>query len=326
MVAEGTDAYPTRQVKIWYVYLMRFRFPTARFDSPWARTVHAGDRDIGIYEYGDPNGEPVFALHGTPSCGAAFDWTNLPASDRGLRVIAPDRPGIGRSTPVPMPAVGDYATGLGALADALEIGRFAVLGYSGGGPYALAAAAGLAGRVQTAAIVAGAGEIGAGAEFADLSRSDRQLTWLSLHAPAAARAVLRSADFGARIAPRIALWSAGTEMAANDRAVLRELGSPRQAVALFTQALAHSSAGVIDDYVRLARPWRVRLGDISAPVHCWHGTADTLVPLSHTETLLERLPNARLTTWPGEGHLALITHIDDVLADLAATIGIGNDR
>ena len=300
---------------------MRFRFPTAQSDSPWARTVHAaGNREVGVYEYGDPNGEAVFALHGTPSCGAAFDWTDIPARDRGLRVIAPDRPGVGRSTRVPLPAVGDYAIELGALADALEIGRFAVLGYSGGGPYALAAAAGLPERVQTAAIAAGAGEIGAGAGLEDLSRSDRQLTWLSLHAPVAARAVLRSADFGARIAPRIALWSAGAEMTATDRAVLRELGSSREAMALFTQALAHSSAGVIDDYARLARPWNVPLDHISAPVHCWHGTADTLVPLAHTEMLVERLPNAKLTTWPGEGHLALITHVDDVLDDVAATI------
>jgi pimeloyl-ACP methyl ester carboxylesterase len=304
---------------------MRFRFATAaHVDSPWARTVRvAGDRDgafprdVGIYEYGDPNGSPVFALHGTPSCGAAFDWADIPARDRGLRIIAPDRPGIGRSTRVAMPAVAGYAAELAALADALEIDGFTVLGYSGGGPYALAAAAALGARVRATAVVAGAGEIGAWATFADLSRSDRQMTWLALHAPVVARATLRSADFGSRLVPRIALWSAGTELTAADRAVLRRLGSPRQALALFTQALAHSSAGVVDDYARLARPWDVALGDIAGPVHCWHGTADTLVPLAHAEALVERLPNARLTTWPGEGHLALITHVDDVLADIA---------
>jgi pimeloyl-ACP methyl ester carboxylesterase len=304
---------------------MRIRFPTApQFDSPWAHTVHVvGNREIGVYEYGDPNGEPVFALHGTPACGAGFDWADTPARERGLRVIAPDRPGIGRSTRVPMPAVGDYVAELGALADALNIGRFALLGYSGGGPYALAAAAGLAGRVQTAAIVAGAGEIGAWASLADLSRSDRQLTWLSLHAPAVARVALRVADLSARVAPRVVLWSAATEAPPTDREVLRSLGSPRQALALFTQALAHSSAGVVDDYARLARPWHVRLADISVPVHCWHGTADTAVPLAHTEALLEHLPNARLTTWPGEGHLGLITHVADVLDDIATTVRAG---
>ena len=65
---------------------------------PRTRDIGSGSCDIGVYEYGDPNGEPVFALHGTPACGAGFDWTDIPARDRGLRIIAPDRPGIGRST------------------------------------------------------------------------------------------------------------------------------------------------------------------------------------------------------------------------------------
>jgi pimeloyl-ACP methyl ester carboxylesterase len=306
---------------------MRIRLPTAApSDWPQARTVRAANgrdadaREIGVYEYGDPVGSPVFALHGTPSCGAGFAWADMPARAHGLRIIAPDRPGIGRSTRVNMPAVGDYGADLGMLADALDIDRFTLLGYSGGGPYALAAAAHLGPRVQSAAIVAGAGEIGAWATFSDLERSDRQMTWLALHAPAVAGAVLRFADFGSRLVPRVALWSAATGLPANDRAVLRDLGSPRQALALFTQALAHSSAGVVDDYARLARPWHVALGAISTPVHCWQGTGDTLVPFAHTQALLERLPNSRLTTWPGEGHLALITHVNDVLEHIAATV------
>jgi pimeloyl-ACP methyl ester carboxylesterase len=298
---------------------MRIRFPnSAPVDPPRARTVHAaGDRNVGVYEYGDPLGAPVFALHGTPASGAGFDWADAPARERGLRIIAPDRPGIGRSTRVAMPAVADYSVELAVLADALEIDRFTVVGYSGGGPYALAAAAALGQRVRSTSIIAGAGEIGTWATFADLSRSDRQMTWLSLHTPAAARIALRTADLGSRLAPRIALWSASTEMTASDRAVMRGLGTPRQALALFTQALADGSAGVVDDYARLARPWNVALGAITTPVHCWHGTGDNLVPLAHAEALVERLPNARLTTWPGEGHLGLITHVNDVLDDLA---------
>ena len=180
--------------------------------------------------------------------------------------------------------------------------------------------------MQSAALVAGAGEIGAWATFGDLARSDRQMTWLALHTPVISRAALRAADFGSRLAPRIALRSAGSELTESDRAVLRGLGSPRQALALFTQALAHSSAGVVDDYALLARPWHVDLGRVTVPVHCWHGTADTLVPLAHTEELVARLPNARLTTWPGEGHLAFIAHVDDVLDEIAATIRAGDAR
>ena len=156
-----------------------------RVETLRSRPVRTGTgRDIGVYEYGDPNGRPLFALHGTPSCGAAFDWTDAPARELGLRVIAPDRPGIGHSDAVPMTSVADYSAELGALADALSIDRFLLLGYSGGGPYALAVAHRLAHRVESATVVSGAGEIGAWATWKDLARSDRQLTWASLHAPA----------------------------------------------------------------------------------------------------------------------------------------------
>ena len=289
-------------------------------DAPHSRAVlTAGARAIGIYEYGDPQGRPVFALHGTPACGAGFDWTDEPARERGLRVIAPDRPGIGRSDPIAMSSVSDYGPELGLLADALGFDRFSIIGYSGGGPYALAAAHRLADRVDATEIVAGAGEIGAWATMKELARSDRQLTWLSLHVPAVARVVLRIADVGARTAPSIALRSAATEMSVSDRQVLEQLGTPRDALALFTQALARSSAGVVTDYALLARPWNIPLGEIASAVHCWHGTADTLVPLAHTEALLERLPNAELTTWPDAGHLGFITHVAEVLDHIAAT-------
>jgi pimeloyl-ACP methyl ester carboxylesterase len=298
------------------VRLSFFRAP--QVDSLQSRAVRtASGRNVGVYEYGDPDGRPVFALHGTPSCGAGFDWADAPARERGLRVIAPDRPGIGHSDPARLVSVADYAGEIQALADALGVERFSVLGYSGGGPYGLAVAHGLPDRIDHSAIVSGAGEIGAWATWKDLSRSDRQLTWLSLNSPAVARGVLRLADVGARAFPRIALWSAAAEMSGCDRKVLRSLGRT-EALALFTQALAGSSAGAVADYALLARPWLFALREITVPVHCWHGTDDTLVPLAHTEALIEQLPNAHLTTWPGEGHLALITHIAEVLDDFVA--------
>jgi pimeloyl-ACP methyl ester carboxylesterase len=298
---------------------MRVPFVPVHVDTVPSRVVRsANGHNVGVYEYGDPNGSPVFALHGTPACGAGFDWSDAPARERALRVIAPDRPGIGESDPVVMSSVADYAAELAALADALGIDRFAVLGYSGGAPYALAVASALGDRVTIAEIVAGAGEIGAWAKLADLARSDRQLTWLAVHAPIAARLTLRIAEYGARLSPTFALKSTATEMNASDRSVLFALGPPRHALALFTQSMTHGTRGVVTDYALISRPWHVAFADIAVPVHCWHGTADTLVPLSHTTALMERLSGATLTTWPGEGHLGLITHIAEVLDDVAA--------
>src|SRR5215475_4617910 len=99
----------------------------------------ADGRVVSYYDFGDRGGTPVFAMHGTPASGAGFWFADQRARDRGLRLIAPDRPGIGRSDHLTQaqPTVVDYAPELAATADALGVDTFSLLGYSGGGPYAL---------------------------------------------------------------------------------------------------------------------------------------------------------------------------------------------
>ncbi len=282
--------------------------------APRAKVVRtAAGRAVSVYEYGDPAGEPVIALHGTPACGAGFTWADTAARERGLRIIAPDRPGVGRSDPIPMRAVADYPTELVAVADVLGIDRFSVLGYSGGGPYAVAAAHALPDRILSVQLAAPAGQIGVWATLADLDRTDRQLTWLSLHAKWLARAEMRAALAIAVAAPRFSAWWLATGLPAADKQAMRAIGPPRAAQAMFTEALTQGAGGVVDDYALLSKPWGFRVEEVGLPIDCWHGTADTLVPLDHTHALISRLPDARLTTWPDEGHFAVITHISELL-------------
>ena len=136
--------------------------PPIQSGPPPARTVRlATGRVVGYYEYGDPRGAPLFVLHGTPLSDAGFPWAARAARERGLRLIAPDRPGVGLSDRAPVPLVAHYGAELGATADALGIDPFGVLGYSGGGPPALAAAYALPERVSVAGVVAGMGPTGA---------------------------------------------------------------------------------------------------------------------------------------------------------------------
>ena len=287
-------------------------------DVPPCRVVTtATGREVGIYEYGDPDGRPVFALHGTPASGAGFAWAHDAAVEHNVYLIAPDRPGIGYSTRVQLSSVCDYAPELTATADALGIDSFSIVGYSGGAPYALAAAHAAPRRVELVAVVAGAGHVGEWASIADFSPSDRRMTWLAEHHRAIARAALNVANRTARIAPRIAFRSALAELSVTDRDVMRQFASPEAALALFTQAFLSGPDGVIDDYLVTARPWSFRVEEVTAPVHLWHGTDDPLVPFAHSEALMERLPRAELRAWPGEGHLAIIPHVGDVLSGLA---------
>ena len=90
------------------------------------RVVAVGDRRVGLYEYGDPEGRPVLTFHGVPACGAGFDFADGPARARGLRILAPDRPGVGLSSVVDSWGVADYPTMVAGLADELGVDRFGV--------------------------------------------------------------------------------------------------------------------------------------------------------------------------------------------------------
>jgi len=276
-------------------------------------------RKVGVYEYGDPAGRPVLAFHGIPSCGAGFTWTHTPAQERGLRVIAPDRPGIGRSTRVKGYTVADYPAMVASLGDALGLERFGAFGYSGGGPYAVATAAALPDRVTGAAVAAGMGQVGDWAKVEDFEATDQQFMKMCEKRPQLAFVLLTVVGKASRLNPSIAYKEMLKQLNESDRATGKALGSSREAMALFTEAFSGSAWGVVDDYRATGGAWGIDLGAITTPMRIFHGTDDTMVPAHHSAELAKRVPNAELVEWPGLGHLGPIAHVDEILAWLAST-------
>jgi pimeloyl-ACP methyl ester carboxylesterase len=290
---------------------------------PQPRTLRtAAGRTVGYYDFGDPGGEPVLALHGTPASGAGFVWADAMARELRLRLLAPDRAGIGLSDVVSRngdrPNVAAYASELFAFADALHLESFLLLGYSGGGPYALAAAHADRDRIRALALVSCAGQVGVWATRAEFDSTDRMLTRLALRAPALARATVAASAWVTRTAPAFAARIAEIDMSASDRKVMSVFPSSRAALGVFSQAVLRGTDGVIADYVALAYPWGFPVEQVRVPVRMWHGDADVSVPFRHSQVLASRVPNATLTTWPGEGHLAIISHGAEVLDGLVA--------
>ncbi len=289
-------------------------------DVPRPRTVRAASGSIvGYYEFGTPDGTPMVVLHGTPACGAGFSWADAAARERNIRLLALDRAGVGLSDPLPDAwCVRDFVPGLVGAIDALGLEQFAVIGYSGGGPYALALAHAAPERVHATGVVSGAGHVGVWASIDDFEAADARMTRLAMRAPRIAATALGALGRFARTTPALALRLTRAGMSAPDRAMLeatvRDAAlSPAAALAVFTNAFLRGARGVVDDYAALGRPWGIDVEDVHGAVHCWHGTADDIVPLAHAEALVARLPGARLSTWPGEGHLAVVAHIGEVL-------------
>lgn len=270
-------------------------------------------RILAYAEYGDPAGRPLVWCHGNPGCRREADLLEptLLARNR-VRLIVPDRPGFGRSTWRAARRVVDWPTDLAALAAALKLEEFALIGVSAGAAYALVSARALAHKLTHVGIVSGiASQAMVDAEtrraqnnryFALAHRSyflARGVAWLmrrQLHTPdklmAQALAGLPPADQAALADPRT-------------RQVF---------LTLFHEALRQGTRGMAWDARLVAGPWGFGLRDIRIPVYLWHGTEDRNAPPAMGGYLASEIPDSRFTLLPGEGHFsAMLRHMEEML-------------
>jgi pimeloyl-ACP methyl ester carboxylesterase len=254
------------------------------------RTLHAYDTGAD-----DADGRlAVFWHHGTPNIGSPPQPLFAAAEELGIRWVSYDRPGYGGSTPHPGRDVASAADDASAVADALGIARFALMGHSGGGSHALACAALLQERVLGAVIVAGLAPYGA-----------EGLDWFEGFGPAG-EAELRAAAAGrAALEKHLAESDDEPEFTPEDEAALA--GEWSWVIDVVRSALAGGMGGFIDDDLAGVGAWGFDPADVVAPVLFLHGGQDRVVPSSHSEWLARRCPSAELWLCPEDGHISVLS-------------------
>jgi len=290
-------------------------------------TMMSTDGPAGRIEYrvSGPAGAPVLLYHsGTPSAAARTRIIEEPAAARGLRTVNYSRPGYGYSAPRPGRTVADAIGEVLAVLEAVGVREFHTLGWSGGGPHALACAALLADRCRGAAIVAGVGpyrrpdgtaplDFLAGMDEANVTEFSRAIDGR----PELTGFLTPVADQFATITPDGVVAGLDSLLSAEDRAALT--GDLAEDMA---ESLRHSSIagpdGWIDDDLAFVRDWGFDLAAITVPVSIWQGEHDRMVPFAHGRWLAEQVPTARPFLLPAHGHVSLANRIDDILADLLA--------
>jgi pimeloyl-ACP methyl ester carboxylesterase len=276
----------------------------------------AGGRVVRYCCYGRPDGVPVVSLAGTP--GTRWERPDVISAfeQAGLRVVAPDRPGYSGSSRQPGRAVADVAADAAMIADAQGWPRFAVTGFSGGGPHALACAALLTGRVTCCAAVATPAPPSAPGSpgvdvFADRAPGQTEDFRRALRGEQALRPYLQ-----ARASEVMARIEADGPAAGPGQTAGADPGRMTRLRAMYLGGLD----GWIDDHIALVRPWGFDPAGISVPVSIWHGAQDSRIPGAHTDWLLAHLPSAQAYEHPG-GHDPSDTTYRQILAWIAATAG-----
>ncbi|WP_251329872.1 alpha/beta fold hydrolase [Haloplanus pelagicus] len=265
------------------------------------RTVStAADRRVSYAEYGDPDGTPVLFLHGTPGSHVLGGLFDPEATRAGVRLLAPDRPGYGRSTPWPTRTLADTAAFVTPVLDDAGVDVAGVVGFSGGGPHALALAATRPARIERVDVVAGAPPPSLDHRP---PTAQRLLATLATVAPPLLRGLFGVQAWVAdRLPPRtvVAQYTTTTDPADLPDDVVERVRRD------FVAAFAHHRHGAVTEFDLLDRAWDVSPSRIDVPVHLWHGDRDANAPLAGARHLRERVPTADLTVLDGADHLSTL--------------------
>jgi pimeloyl-ACP methyl ester carboxylesterase len=278
----------------------------------------ADGRTLGYRVYGDPAGAPMLFLHGTPGSRLKFSIGHEAGKALGLAIVAPDRWGYGLTDPPAQPSLSLFADDMLALARHLHLEHLAVGGVSGGGPYAAAVASRLGRRLTALALISPVGPIADAALAASLPPLHRFCFTVLPHRPRAVAVAFRAFRWSLVRMPRVAGQLTTWRSAWSDKVLIAQPDVAGRLLGSFLEGLRPGTAGPIIDLQIFSRPWNVDLAAIAGPTRLWFGTADTNVPLPAVRALADRIDRCTVTELPGEGHLWISTHYDEVLAWIAA--------
>lgn len=279
--------------------------------------------------YGDPEGQPVLALHGAPACRLMFAPADAPARSLRLKLICPDRPGYADSTGgAVLPSLEARTDWLAAFVQAIGLERFALLAISGGAPYAVALAARLGPRITAMAL---ASPMGPAADdgIAEQGRRDlisflqkrfflhlgRRL-WFTRTSAALIGSVARR--WPQRMLALSAFLAGRADAEILGRHNVRAMLAP-----MMQEAFRNGGEGSAGDLYIFGRPWGIDYAAVTAPCTLWLGTADTIVPVAVARRLASQLPHCRFIELPGAGHFWVVEHIEEVLQEVATLARAG---
>jgi len=278
-------------------------------------------RALEILIDGPAEGLPLIFHFGTPCAAVLFRPLVAEATRRKLRTVIYSRPGYATSSAKPGRSVADAVRDVQAILGELDAEEFVTIGWSGGGPHALACAANLPDRCAAAISLAGVAPYAAAGldwmagmgpenieEFNLAMQGEAALTpWLEQQAVALSQVE----------GPAVAAALGGLVSDVDKAALTGEFAEFMAAV--FRRAVSSGIAGWRDDDLAFTRDWGFDLACIERPVAVWQGEQDRMVPFTHGQWLAQHIPNARVRLYRDEGHLSLgLKALDRIIDDVVA--------
>lgn len=279
-------------------------------------TLQSG-RKICFADYGDPEGIALMYFHGWPSSRLQGLALHELCVKKGIRLIAPDRPGVGKSDLQPKRKLKDWPMDVEELADHLGWGDYSLMGVSGGGPYAVAVAAAFPNRIKKAAVVCGAPPLERFPDRSEMMWPYRALMRVRPYAPFLIPGILRMSHWISQYPvdePPMSWVMKWTSDA--DREAMAESDFDL-VTRSFREGVSAGTAGVQVDGDVYTSDWEIDFEKIAVPIEFWHGEEDKNIPFSMVKEYASWIPNSKMHSFPGEGHYSIIARSpEEVLENL----------
>ena len=282
------------------------------------KTIKLPDgRRLSYAENGDPKGTPILFFHGTPSSRYLRFPDDSFTGSLGIRLITIDRPGFGLSDHQPNRQLLDWPDDVEALANALEIDRFAVAGISGGGPYVLTCAYKLPHRITKAGSISGVGPTDVEELYDDMYPERKKAVKLARSAPWLLKPLIGLTHNPQRNIEKY-FQDVFDKSCQSDQEILNRPEIKSLMIKSWLEGTRQGVGGFACDGIIMSHPWGFNLEDIQVKVLMWHGDADTSTPLVMAEYITSRIPDCQLKVYPGEGHFLLFKKWEEILTSLVS--------
>jgi len=270
------------------------------------QTIHLADgRTLGYIEYGDPQGAVVFFHHGQPG-NRLFHPDPAITKDVGLRLVIPDRPGYGLSSFYPERAIMDWPKDLLQLADALDVEQFGLIGFSAGGPYALACVAASPEKITRLVLISSAPPLSNRSLLHKMPFLVRFNYWTLHLFPRLFSLSFQWYWTRARKNPHQFIKMAKAQSSPADRMALEDKDIYQMVLESWKENLRIDSKGYTKDAEILLSDWGFDLKKINTEVLLWWGEHDHNSPSFVQEYFAAELPHSQTLRQANSGHFGFL--------------------
>jgi pimeloyl-ACP methyl ester carboxylesterase/DNA-binding CsgD family transcriptional regulator len=273
-------------------------------------------RLLSYFDNGNTQGIPVIFMHGIVGARRLCHPDDTAQFDAGIRLIVPERPGCGHSSPQNERRIADWPADVAALADHLGIKEFVVMGYSAGTPYALATAWRLPERVRRVVLVAVVPEIAFLTDLAHYETVSRMALTVARLTPSLIGAVVRVMVRGIRADVHQYIENAMAQSTESDRRVMKDVVFRRMYTQSLLTAARQGDEHLAQEILLSAKAWGIPFDAIKTDVTIWHGTGDRFAFVEGACKLASQLPNADLRLVADAGHYLLYSHWREILQSI----------